>query len=83
VRARIARLEGDQWVPETEIVLWGVGARGVGAKRQEDKAMVREMSSFKFGQPSPHLLPDGSILTVHWCVDDCVGEIRWNKLKIT
>jgi len=83
VRARIAHLEGDQWVPETEIVLWGVGAEGVGAKRQEDKAMVREMSSFKFGQPSPHLLPDGSVLTVHWCVDDCVGEIRWNKLKIT
>ena len=82
VRARLARLEADQWLVEDELVLWGVGAEGRGEARQDDKRMVHEMSSFKFGQPSPHLLPDGTIFTTHWCVDDCVGEIRWNRLVV-
>lgn len=80
VRLRLAYFEGEEWVTEDEIVLWGVGSRG--DSRQAEKMMVHEMSSFKFGQPSPHLLADGSILTVHWCVDGCVGEIRWNKIEI-
>ncbi len=83
VRARVARVEPAGLVTEAELVLWGVGAEGSGAAREHDKSMVREMSSFKFGQPSPHRLPDGTILTVHWCVDDCVGEIRWNTLTVS
>ncbi|NSW57345.1 MAG: exo-alpha-sialidase [Armatimonadetes bacterium] len=82
VRARLARLVGETWETEDEIVLWGVGAAASGAARQDEKIMIHEMSSFKFGQPSPHLLHDGTLITVHWCVVDCVSEIRWNRLRV-
>lgn len=82
VRARLARLVGETWETEDEIVLWGVGAGAHGAARQDEKIMIHEMSSFKFGQPSPHLLHDGTLLNLHWCVVDCVSEIRWNRVRI-
>ncbi len=83
VRVRLAHMDDGEWVCEEEIAVWGVGAEGTGAERQSEKRMVQEMSSFKFGQPSPHLLPNGDVLTVHWCVEDCVSEIRWNRLRIS
>jgi len=33
-------------------------------------------------QRRPHLLADGTVLTTHWCVVECVGEIRWNRVEV-
>ena len=41
-----------------------------------------ELSTLKFGFPSLLQLPDGNVMVVFWCVEDCIQNIRWLRIRI-
>lgn len=76
--AQVAHIDGEQWIPQTNELLWTGGATyGVDV----DGAMAR-MSSLRFGCPAIVRLKNGDAFVVFWCVEDCVSVIRWIRLKI-
>lgn len=77
--ANLSRLDGDTWINEDATPLWGAGATGLvatGANMQENFSVLR------FGAPCLVNLPDGDLFVAFWCVEDCVSNIRWFRLRI-
>jgi hypothetical protein len=77
--ANLVRIEGEKWVHLEEAPLWERAASGMsGAGHSSD-----ELSALKFGYPSMVQLPDGNVLAVFWCVEDCLHIIRWQRIAIS
>ena len=77
--ANISRLEGNSWVNESETPLWGTGVTGLTAASDN---MARNFQVLRFGAPCICNAPDGSLFVAFWCVEDCVSNIRWFKLRV-
>ena len=77
--ANISGIEADRWVNEYESPIWGYAG---GQRVSSDKNMVNNFHALRFGAPSAIRLQDGCIFVAIWAVEDCVGNIRWFKLKI-
>lgn len=77
--ANISRLEGESWVNEEEMPLWGEGFAGLVSSGEN---MARNFHALKFGAPSAIYLQDNTIFIVFWCVEDLVYNIRWIKLNM-
>jgi hypothetical protein len=75
----VVRMEGDQWVNEKEIPLWGVKDT-----RLTDKSdnMVADFNELKFGAPCITVLPDETIFVAFWCYEKMVSNIRWFKVSL-
>lgn len=73
----LIHIEGERWVTETQDPLWGhpdsgmLGADSIGS----------ELSSLPFGYPSLCPRPDGDLLLLFWCREDCINGIRWMRLR--
>ena len=78
--ANISRIEEDRWVNECESPIWGCSG---GQRVSSDKNMVSNFHALRFGAPSAVFLLDGCIFAAIWAVEDCVGNIRWFKIKIS
>ncbi len=78
--ANLSRLEGDAWVNEAELPLWGAHLGSSGMTGQA--ASAEELSSLKFGYPSMVRMLDREVLVVFWCLEDGTTNIRWLRLKI-
>lgn len=76
--ANVVKIDGDNWVNLAEMPLWQGPASGMKGERSAGE----ELGALKFGFPSMAQLPDGSIFAVFWCVEECIHNIRWVKLKI-
>jgi hypothetical protein len=76
--AHLARIEGNSWQRIADQALWGTSVASHGAP--SDSA-VGQMSSLRFGCPGVKLLDNGDIFAVFWCVEDCVSNIRWFRLR--
>lgn len=76
--ACVAQIEGDEWRTIAEKCVW----RGAASGMQGAEAAGQELSALKFGYPNSVALPDGDVLTVFWCVEDCIHNIRWLRWKI-
>lgn len=76
--AELARIEGNQWVRIAEQVVW----QGAGAGMSGRAGAGDELSALKFGYPSLIQLPDGDVLAVFWCVEDCIHNIRWQRIRV-
>jgi sialidase-1 len=76
--AHLARIDGDAWVSLAEAPVW----QGAGAGMSGREAAGEELSGLKFGYPSMVQLPGGDVLAVFWCVEDCIHNIRWARLRI-
>jgi hypothetical protein len=76
--ANIARLEGTHWINEAQIPLWGASEGGLTG---HDENMARNFHVLRFGAPCITRTPGGDIFVAFWCVDDCVSQIRWFRLK--
>jgi len=74
----LARIEGDQWVNLEEAPLW----QGTESRMFGQQASADELSALAFGFPQPHLLPDGNVMIVFWCREDCVHNIRWLRVTV-
>jgi len=77
--ANISSLEKDKWINEFEKPLWGSDQGGLVSHGDN---MARNFHALKFGAPSVIELKDSSIFIAFWCVEDCVYNIRWIKLKV-
>lgn len=69
----LSRLEGERWINEEEIPLWGTELDKL---TEHSQNMSENFKALKFG--APHLLKcsDGSIFLSFWCVEDGMGMIR-------
>lgn len=77
--ANISKLEGDTWINEAEMPLWGSSFDKLVATGEN---MAKNFHALKFGAPSVIQLKDGTIFVAFWCVEDCVFNIRWIKMAI-
>lgn len=77
--AAYAHLDGDDWVTETQLPLWGQAARGDGYVVGGEN-LSQGFARLRFGLPAGLVLPDGEVFVAFWCVEDCVSVIRWFRL---
>ena len=68
----------DNWQPRHEQCLW---RPALPPPRQAGQGLVEEFRGLKFGAPSLVRLNDQTILLAFWCVEDCVSNIRWFRLR--
>lgn len=78
--ANLARLEGDQWINETQIPVWGTSFSSLVAT---DENMSENFTKLRFGAPCMTVLPDGQIFMAFWCFEDCTCVTRWYRLRIS
>lgn len=77
--AQLVSIENGRWVNHDEALVWqGTSAGMLGRGSNSD-----ELSSLKFGYPSQVQLPNGDVLAVFWCVEDCLHVIRWVRLRVS
>ena len=77
--ANISKIEGEEWINEEEICLWGGTYNGLVATSDN---MSKNFSKLKFGAPSLIKMTTGEIFVSFWAVEDCVSNIRYFKFKI-
>lgn len=77
--ANLSRIEGERWINEAELPLWGYeeNQRVAGGAN-----MVKNFNVLRFGAPSMVRLSDGVAFVAFWAVEDCVANIRWFKLRV-
>jgi hypothetical protein len=78
--ANVSRLKGGRWVNEECAPLWGANVQGLTCR---SRSMAHNFNVLRFGAPSICRLPDGTIFVAFWCYEQCVGNIRWFKLRVT
>ncbi len=77
--AHLARIEGDRWIGLSDVPLWGTDIES----RDESKdSALSSLSTLRFGLPTVKRLPDGDVFAAFWCVEDCVSNIRWFRLRL-
>ena len=77
--ANISRLEGENWVNLEETPLW----QGAESRMFGERAAPDELSDLEFGFPQPHLLPDGNVMILFWCREECINNIRWQRISVS
>jgi sialidase-1 len=77
--AHLAQIDGDRWLPLGDLPLWGGAPAAVAG---EQHGTLAQMSNLKFGCPAILQLRGGEVFVVFWCVEDCVSNIRWLKLRV-
>ena len=70
--------QDDEWRTLHEQCLW---QPALPPSRQVGQSLVEEFRGLKFGAPSLVWLDDQTILLTFWCVEDCVSNIRWIRLR--
>ena len=76
--AALARIEGDDWVNLAEAPLWEGATSGMSGAAKPGE----EITELRFGFPNLTLLPDGKVFVAFWCQEDCIGNIRWLRLRM-
>jgi len=76
--ANLSRIDGDEWVNLAEAPMW------LGAESGMDKntSIDESLRTLKFGFPSAVVLPNGDVFAAFWCMEDCVHNIRWLRIRI-
>jgi len=78
--ANVSHLQGNRWVNEAEAPLWGAQTHLL-LKKGPTKDMAADFNVLKFGAPCAVILPDGEVFVAFWCVEDCVSNIRWFRVR--
>lgn len=78
--ANVSILDGDNWVNQTDLPLWGQGSADLTAGTDD---MAHNFNVLRFGAPCLSRLADGAIFVAFWCYEDGISIIRWFKLRIT
>ena len=77
--AHLARIDGDSWIPLKDEPLWGTGKASYSL---HSTSKIEEMATLRFGYPQVIRLADGHLFVVFWCVEECVANIRWFRLRL-
>lgn len=78
--AQLAQVGEDSWTPLADQAIWG-GAAYAG-ERLDSGGAFENMSDLQMGLPTLIHLPGGDVLAAFWCVEHCVSNIRWYRIKI-
>jgi sialidase-1 len=78
LRAHLAKINGDKWESLADVSVWA--GPSYGEEKKESK--WAQMRTLQLGLPTLVRLPDGDILAAFWCVEDCVGNIRWYRFRV-
>ena len=78
--ANISRIEGNEWINEEELPLWGYDMNGLVANGDN---MIKNFNVLRFGAPNIIRLHDGTYFITFWAVENQVSNIRWIKLQCT
>jgi sialidase-1 len=78
--AHLALIEGEDWRPLADAPLWGTN---VAAHSTAEASLLAQMSTLRFGYPSVVKLVNDEVFAVFWCVEDCVSNIRWLRLRVS
>lgn len=78
--ANLVSVKDGEWRNIAEKQVWG-SPRLARTDSEERQGMVHEFSLLKFGAPNLMRMPNGDIYMVFWCVEDCVSNIRWYRLR--
>jgi sialidase-1 len=76
--ANLAALDGDEWRNLAEAPVWQGATSSANAPRNS----ADELAALRVGYPTPVQLADGDVFVVYWCVEDCLGVIRWSRLRV-
>lgn len=74
-----ARIVGDDWVNEETAPLWQGAESGMAG----EKSRGEELAALKFGFPQMLVRPDGDVMLVFWCEEDCIKNIRWLRIRVS
>ncbi len=77
--AHLARIDGDTWVPLKDVPLWGTSKASYSL---HSTSKIEEMATLRFGYPQIIRLTGGELFVVFWCVEECVANIRWFRLRL-
>jgi hypothetical protein len=77
--ATVARIEGTRWVNESTGPLWQGAESGMTGERSRGE----ELAQLKFGFPQMVVRPDGDVMLVFWCEEDCIKNIRWLRVRVS
>lgn len=76
--AALVEIKGDEWVTLDQKPVW----QGASAGMEGVRPAGVEISALKFGYPSMVEIKEGEIFAVFWCSEDCLGKIRWARLRV-
>ena len=76
--ATLAKLEGEKWTNLEEEPLW----QGPDSGMRGSTNSAQELSALKFGYPGMKQLPDGDVLLLFWCQEECMTNIRWMRIQV-
>ncbi len=79
VQMCLVRFSDEAWKAEYERSLWD--ARSTVCAPSAGSG-IDELAKFSFGLPCGLLLDERTVLAAHWCVEEGVCLIRWNRLKL-
>lgn len=75
--AVLVQIDGTEWVTLAEAPVWRGPASGMHGQRPAGD----ELSGLKFGFPSMVRLTDGDVFAVFWCLEECIHNIRWVRVR--
>ncbi|MCE9589467.1 MAG: glycoside hydrolase [Planctomycetes bacterium] len=78
--AHLGKIEGDKWIRLADEPVWGV--QGDASYSRDAKNKMEQFTSLKFGCPTVTRLPDGTVLSAFWCVEENASNIRWHKIRV-
>lgn len=73
-----SRIEGDNWINDGQLPLWGGSAAGLTVS---SGSMSADFAALRFGAPCLTPLDDGRIFAAFWCYEACVSIVRWFTLR--
>jgi hypothetical protein len=76
--ANLSRIDGDNWVNLEELAVW----QGCASGMTGEAATGDELGALRFGFPSMVQLPDGDVMAAFWCMEDCIQNIRWVRIRV-
>ncbi len=77
--ATTARIEGDRWINLETAPLWQGASSGMAGQSNPGA----ELAQLKFGFPQMIVRPDGDVMLVFWCEEDCIKNIRWLRIRVS
>ncbi len=78
LRAHLAKVKDDTWLPLEDISVWG--GPSYGEEKKDSK--WAQMSSLQLGLPTLVRQPDGDVLAAFWCTENNVINIRWYRIRV-
>lgn len=77
--ALVSHLEGERWVHEEKLGLWGTATAGLAATTPD---MVVNFARLRFGAPCLVDMGDGTVHVSFWATEDCQTVARWIRLGV-